>query len=191
MSNNLSASKVWGTLSKINVNDKAEKKGQFTYLSWSWAWEVFASKYPLSTYRILDDVVFNDGTVEVRVEVTCGCEPALTHTMWLPVMNYQNKAMANPSATDINKTRMRCLVKCLAMFGLGHYIYAGEDLPEAPEPKKPSADDGAAKITELCAVGNMDAAAKAWKYAVDTGISADVYKKLHQATRAKIDALGA
>jgi hypothetical protein len=24
---------------------------------------------------------------------------------------------------------MRCLVKCIAVFGLGHYIYAGEDLP--------------------------------------------------------------
>lgn len=31
---------------------------------------------------------------------------------------------------DINKTLMRCLVKNLAMFGLGLYIYAGEDLPE-------------------------------------------------------------
>lgn len=31
---------------------------------------------------------------------------------------------------DINKTLMRCLTKNLAMFGLGLYIYAGEDLPE-------------------------------------------------------------
>ena len=34
---------------------------------------------------------------------------------------------------DVNKTIMRCLVKNLAMFGLGLYIYAGEDLPTAPE----------------------------------------------------------
>jgi hypothetical protein len=34
------------------------------------------------------------------------------------------------SMFDINKTVMRCLVKNLAMFGLGLYIYAGEDLPE-------------------------------------------------------------
>ena len=25
---------------------------------------------------------------------------------------------------------MRCLTKCMAMFGLGHYIYAGEDIPK-------------------------------------------------------------
>ena len=31
---------------------------------------------------------------------------------------------------EINKTIMRCLTKNLAMFGLGLYIYAGEDLPE-------------------------------------------------------------
>lgn len=31
---------------------------------------------------------------------------------------------------DVNKAVMRCLVKNLAMFGLGLYIYAGEDLPE-------------------------------------------------------------
>ena len=34
---------------------------------------------------------------------------------------------------DINKTIMRCLVKNLAMFGLGLYIYAGEDLPEGEQ----------------------------------------------------------
>lgn len=32
---------------------------------------------------------------------------------------------------DVNKTIMRCLTKNLAMFGLGLYIFAGEDLPEA------------------------------------------------------------
>lgn len=31
---------------------------------------------------------------------------------------------------DVNKTVMRCLVKNLAMFGFGLYIYSGEDLPE-------------------------------------------------------------
>ena len=38
----------------------------------------------------------------------------------------------------MNKAIMRCLVKNLAMFGLGLYVYAGEDLPEdaAPQPIK-------------------------------------------------------
>lgn len=38
---------------------------------------------------------------------------------------------------DVNKAIMRCLVKNLAMFGLGLYIYAGEDLPESEQPPAP------------------------------------------------------
>jgi hypothetical protein len=49
--------------------------------------------------------------------------------MWLPVMNYKNEAIANPDARAISDTKMRCLVKAFAVLGLGHYIYAGEDLP--------------------------------------------------------------
>jgi hypothetical protein len=49
--------------------------------------------------------------------------------MWLPVLDFKNKAIQSPNAFDINSARMRCLVKCLAMFGLGHYIYAGESAP--------------------------------------------------------------
>lgn len=76
------------------------------------------------------------------------------YSMWLPVMNGANKAMKDKPYTyavknyktggteekiveaatmfDINTSIMRCLVKNIAMFGLGLYIYAGEDLPDAP-----------------------------------------------------------
>ena len=68
-----------------------------------------------------------------------------TLPMWLPVMDGANKSMKKQpykystrygeksveAATtfDINKTMMRCLVKNLAMFGLGIYIFAGDDIP--------------------------------------------------------------
>ena len=42
---------------------------------------------------------------------------------------------------------MRCLVKCCAMFGLGHYIYAGESVPQAQEEPVVSVDN--AKIVEF------------------------------------------
>jgi hypothetical protein len=67
--------------------------------------------------------------MEVRVCVRIG---ELHHTMWLPVLDFKNRAIQNPNAMDINSARMRCLVKCLAMFGLGHYIYAGESFPQEP-----------------------------------------------------------
>ncbi|HBY66950.1 MAG TPA: hypothetical protein DEG69_03775, partial [Flavobacteriaceae bacterium] len=53
-----------------------------------------------------------------------------TKTMWLAVMDYKNAAVVNPSAVQIANSKMRCLTKCMAMFGLGHYIYANEDLPQ-------------------------------------------------------------
>ena len=53
--------------------------------------------------------------------------------MWLPVMDYKNKAIVTPDTRAVSDTRMRCLTKCLAMYGLGHYIYAGEDLPPSSD----------------------------------------------------------
>ena len=50
--------------------------------------------------------------------------------MWLPVMDYKNDAKKNPTSKDISDSRMRCLAKAIAMHGLGHYVYAGEDVPE-------------------------------------------------------------
>lgn len=120
---------VWNTLSAIDCSEHIEQKGQFSYLSWTWAWAMVCDKYPLSTYALLDDTVYPDGTMEVRVSVTI---EGITHTMWLPVLDFKNKAITNPNAFDVNSARMRCLVKCLAMFGLGHYIYAGESVPKAP-----------------------------------------------------------
>ena len=131
---------IWATLSKIDCSEHVEKKGKFSYLAWTWAWAMVKERYPYAEYRLVDDTVYPDGTMEVRVEVSVPTQfdagnhklvfNTLTHTMWLPVLNHQNKAIANPNAFDINTSRMRCLVKCLAMFGLGHYIYAGESTPQ-------------------------------------------------------------
>jgi hypothetical protein len=143
--------KTFDVLSAINVNDKVEKKSNLTYLSWAWAWSEVKKAYPDATYQVLTDPTthkpyFYDEILGymVMTEVTIQDESL---TMWLPVMDGANKAMmATPytyktkygdktveaaSMFDINKTLMRCLVKNLAMFGLGLYIYAGEDLPEA------------------------------------------------------------
>lgn len=122
------------TASKLNVNDKTEKKGNLTYLSWSWAWAEFKKIYPEANYNIKKfgennlPYIHDENTgYMVFTEVTADDK---TYEMWLPVMDFKNKAMLTPSMFDINKTIMRCLTKNLAMFGLGLYIYAGEDLPE-------------------------------------------------------------
>ena len=123
---------VWETLSAINVNDKVEKKMKLTYLSWAWAWNILMEKYPESTYQFAEEKYFHGGTCEVGVTVTVkDGENEISRYMWLPVLDHANRAIQNPNAFDINKNKMRCLVKCISMFGLGLYIYAGEDLPEA------------------------------------------------------------
>jgi len=124
--------KTWKTLSSLNVNDDKEKKGEFDYLSWADAWKHVQSAVDDATYELLDDIVYPDNSREVRCSVTIN---GVTHTMWLAVMDFKNRAIKNPDSAAINKARMRCFVKAIAMHGLGLYIYQGEDLPDAPEEK--------------------------------------------------------
>jgi hypothetical protein len=65
------------------------------------------------------------------VSVTIGDD---TKACVLPVMDNRNRAIANPDAFAINTAIMRCMAKAIAMFGLGLYIYAGEDVPEGETP---------------------------------------------------------
>lgn len=143
---------VFNTLVTINVNDHVEKKNtgkaSLSYLSWSWAWAEVKKRYPDATYEIKR---FENGLPYVYDERT-GYMVFTTVTingqtleMWLPVMDSHNEAMLSKARTvktkyseytveactmfDVNKTIMRCLTKNLSMFGLGLYIYAGEDLP--------------------------------------------------------------
>ena len=140
---------IFETLFSINVNKHAEKKNGLTYLSWSFAWAEVKKAYPLAQFFVHN----TDGKPYLYDEnlgylITTSVEiEGQELSMFLPVMDGANKAMKKEAYTyktkfgektceaanmfDINKTIMRCLVKNLAMFGLGLYIYAGEDLPES------------------------------------------------------------
>jgi hypothetical protein len=132
-----SYAEIWTTLSKIDVSKHVEKKNGLSYLSWAWAWGVLMQNYPQAEYSFTNHEHHSDGTVTVHCDVMIGqCH----REMWLPVMDHRNNAIKNPDARKISDTKMRCLVKTLAMFGLGFALYAGEDLPEPevevkPEPK--------------------------------------------------------
>lgn len=125
------AKEVWETLSKIDVSQHIEKKGNLSYLPWAWAWDQLMRHYPQSEYEWGDVKFFEDKTVEVScyMNISDG-EQAVSRSMTLPVMDNRNNSLVSPTSRQISDTKMRCLVKCIAMFGLGHYIYAGEDLPE-------------------------------------------------------------
>lgn len=145
--------RAWDLLSKINVNDKTETKGSgkfaLTYLSWAWAWGVLMEYFPESIYEIHQDRILPDGSVMVSVTLTIkDGDEQFSRFMWLPVMNHLNKAIINPDAMDINKATMRCLAKAIAMCGLGHYIYAGEDLPVEDETPRTKSQEPSQKSTQ-------------------------------------------
>ena len=117
---------IWENLSMIDVSKQSKEKNGLTYLSWAWAWGVMMDNYPDAQYHFSDEQYEENGSCMVYCTIVIGdCR----REMWLPVMDYRNKAISHPSMRDISDTRMRALTKCMGMFGLGHYIYAGEDLP--------------------------------------------------------------
>ena len=87
---------IWQTLSAIDCSAHVEKKGQFSYLAWTWSWAMVKENYPWAEYKLLDDTVYPDSTMEVRVEITIPVPDStghkLTHTMWLPVLDFKNEA---------------------------------------------------------------------------------------------------
>lgn len=135
---------VFETLSAINVSGKTEKKNGLTYLSWAYAWGELCKVYPTATYKVHERDTqwgpcnyFTDGrTAWVKVSVTIG---DLTHTEMLPIMDYRNKSIPLDKVTscDANKSIQRCITKAVARFGLGLYVYAGEDLPSSVEYSDP------------------------------------------------------
>jgi len=127
-SEDLTYEKIWNTLNRVDCNEHTEKKGGLTYLSWAWAWGMLMEHYPMAAFEFSDNESHADGTMTVHCTVTIGkCQ----RSMWLPVMNYKNAAIINPNARDISDNKMRCLTKTLALMGLGHYIYSGEDTVNA------------------------------------------------------------
>lgn len=145
---------LFEVLNNVDVNEHKEDRNGFTYLSWAWAWQEVMKRYPDATYEIVKaenglPYVASELGVMVFTRVTI---KDMTREMWLPVMDSANRALKLTPYTiktkygeqtinaatmfDVNKAIMRCLVKNLAMFGLGLYIYAGEDLPEMVKEEK-------------------------------------------------------
>ena len=186
------AEAVFEKLASLNVNEHTEKKEGLTYLTWSWAWDEIKRLYPEASYTIWKNeqglpYVYDPLTgFMVYTSVTID---GVTHEMWLPVMDGKNKAMKAEAynyktkygektveaATmfDINKTIMRCLVKNLAMFGLGLYIYAGEDLP--------AGEDDTPATTKAAPVAEAELKAKVMAYINRHNMSAENIEKICKA----------
>ena len=131
---------VFATLNAVNCNQHTEKKGNLTYLSWAWAWQMVKSHFPDATYTIYESPdgwnYFTDGrSCWVKTGVTI---QGLEHIEYLPVMDARNQSIPFESvrSTDVNRAIQRSLTKACARHGLGLYIYAGEDLPDGQQPQQ-------------------------------------------------------
>lgn len=158
---------VYDTLKKINLFKdqyvdwrKGSGGKDLPYLKWGIAWFTLKENFPSATKRFTmydrpdaagqtDVQYYADGTASVECTVTIrdgAC--CVEMTQCLPVYNHSNNAIKNPNADDINTAKQRCMVKTLAMLGLGLNIYMGimEDYqsaePETKADKAQSPDDG-------------------------------------------------
>ncbi len=147
---------VFETLSAVDVSGYIDKKGKFSYLSWSDAVTALLRAYPEATWHVISDVnglpyiTAPNGcfvTVEVVVE-------GISRTQVHPVLDFKNNAIADPNPMQINTSIQRALAKAIGLHGLGLHIYRGEDInPDAeqaepvsagqisPEPIRPKAVD--------------------------------------------------
>ena len=123
--------KTFNELRKINVNQHIEKKGNLSYLSWAWAVDTLLQEDPTAHWEFHEPSYFGE-TVMVRCTVYA---MGKSMTMHLPVMDNKNNSIKLPDSRKVSDAMMRCLAKCIATFGIGLYIYAGEDVPsEDAEP---------------------------------------------------------
>lgn len=169
---------VFDVLNSINVNEHTEKKNGLTYLSWAWAWAKVKEHYPDATYTIYENAqglnYHTDGrTCWVKTGVTIeGTE----HIEYLPVMDYRNASIPVDKVTsfDVNKAIQRSLTKAAARHGLGLYIYAGEDLPEA------EASTGGKKSNSLTYDDKLGAAVLEVAASTDVEQLKDIYFKFEK-----------
>ena len=146
---------VFETLSPIDLSEKTEKKGDFTYLKWAWAVDILLRHYPEATWEVskftdkeVPYLVTEEGMYFVEVAVTVG---GITRKHMHPVLDNKNKPILKPNSFQINTSIMRTLVKTMGMHGLGLYLYAGEDVPMGVAAERETAVQRARELVDSLA----------------------------------------
>tara|TARA_R100000808_G_C2145287_1_gene153099 strand:- start:1636 stop:2184 length:549 start_codon:yes stop_codon:yes gene_type:complete len=118
-------------LDRVDVTKHIEKKGRFSYLSWTFAVRELKTLHPTATWTIheWEGVPFIKTECGYFVKVTVDVD-GIEMTQVHPVLDNANKSVEQPNAFQINTSIQRCLTKAIALHGLGIHIYAGEDLPQ-------------------------------------------------------------
>ena len=124
MKDEIEEKNVFKRLNKIKVLDLLETKNKFNYLSWSVALKLLLCEDCNASWEFHPHERFGN-TMMVWCSVTAF---GITRKMQLPVLNFANKPIINPTAMDINTAMQRCLVKCIAVHGIGLDVYHNEDI---------------------------------------------------------------
>tara|TARA_R110000796_G_C14502842_1_gene429063 strand:- start:616 stop:1284 length:669 start_codon:yes stop_codon:yes gene_type:complete len=158
--NKIKGDSIFAKLSQVDITNKVKLKQKLSYLSWADAWLEVVKIYPEASYEVIKNDSYlpffeSEEGYMVFTKMTIN---NLTHEMWLPVMDSSNKSMKKErysyevkdwdetkkqkkevmknkfvekaSMFDINKSIMRCLVKNIAVFGLGLSLYNKDDIKE-------------------------------------------------------------
>lgn len=152
-------------LFSVNVSDKIEKKNGLSYVSWPYAWAEVKKVFPDAVSTVYEN---KDGWNYHTDGRTCWVKTGLTvngieHIEYLPVMDYRNNAipLEKVTSTDVNKAIQRSLTKAAARHGIGLYVYAGEDLPEAEKVATEAATEKAKPKAEVKPKADVTASEKA------------------------------
>ena len=159
---------MFDKLYSIDVSGHTEKKGKYDYLPWQKAIHHLLEIYPDFKWRVVEhyreikkeeglvrlaypyfyDPLVKGLAVQTEVEIEDKVQSEI-----LAVQDYRMNVIEKPDWSDINTAIRRCLVKNLALFGLGLSVYEGgenwkqdveqDDDPE--EPKKESKHSSAKK----------------------------------------------
>lgn len=140
---------TFAVLAAIDCSKHIERKGRFSYLSWPWAVDTLRRVKPDATWEIkrFDGLPYLKSDCGYFVEVAVTVDGVALSQIH-PVLDSRNAPIKQPNAFDINTSLMRCLVKAIALHGLGLYIYAGEDLPPDGKAKDDTGDGGENVVTD-------------------------------------------
>ena len=160
MENTSNPSNPFRRLFQIDVSKHIEKKGLFSYLSWPFAVAQLRLADPGASWEVcrFDGLPYLSSELGFFVEVAVTVE-GVTLSQIHPVLDNKNRPILAPTPFDINTSIQRCLVKAIALHGLGLSIYAGEDLPDLED----AGNGGSSGRTPDGSPGNPDVPAPVTK----------------------------
>lgn len=124
---------LFETLYNLDISKYIEQDyKKLDYLSWANAYKLLLEYDTDSTYEVIkasDNIpYFTRGQVNFVYTKVNAFET--TKEMYLPVMDNNHRAVAEPNSTQVNNAIQRCLTKNVALFGIGLKLYTGEDLKD-------------------------------------------------------------